>query len=284
MNPFDESVKDNLDARLSDLEKEFNSDVIFFYGPIYNGMFKLFRDFIETLVCDKDKRETLTIFLNTPGGSVETVEKVVRIIRYHYDYVNIVVPDMAMSAGTIFCMAGDKIFMDYSSSLGPIDPQVYNGKEWVPAQGYLDKVEELIQKSRDDCITKAEFLILQTQDLAVLRAYEQAKNLTVTLLKEWLVSFKFKDWEQHKNGTVVTREEKIIRAEEVAKLLGDNTIWHSHGRMLGIDTLENVLKLKIENYTDNKTLHKKIRTYNDLTTEFIARREYPSYFHSRNYF
>ena len=27
-----------------------------------------------------------------------------------------------MSAGTIWCMSADKIFMDYSSSLGPIDP------------------------------------------------------------------------------------------------------------------------------------------------------------------
>lgn len=51
------------------------------------------------------------------------------------------VPDCAMSAGTIFCMAGDKIWMGYYSSLGPIDPQVFNGKNWVPALGYLDKVE-----------------------------------------------------------------------------------------------------------------------------------------------
>jgi ClpP class serine protease len=48
----------------------------------------------------------------------------VTVIRKHYKTVNFVVPDYAMSAGTIFCMSGDKIFMDYASALGPIDPQV----------------------------------------------------------------------------------------------------------------------------------------------------------------
>jgi hypothetical protein len=50
---------------------------------------------------------------------------------------------------------------DYSSSLGPIDPQVFNGKEWVPALGYLDKVEQLLEKARQGQLTNAEFLILQ---------------------------------------------------------------------------------------------------------------------------
>ena len=47
-----------------------------------------------------------------------------------------------MSAGTILCMSGDKIFMDYASILGPIDPQVPTPDtgDYVPALGYLDKV------------------------------------------------------------------------------------------------------------------------------------------------
>ena len=62
--------------------------------------------------------------------------------------VHFVVPNAAMSAGTIFCMSGDKIYMDYSSSLGPIDPQVpaHDGR-LVPALGYIDKVNEFIEKA-----------------------------------------------------------------------------------------------------------------------------------------
>ena len=151
-------------------------------------MEKSFRDFIEQLKKDNEfDRDRLTVILNTPGGSAETVEKMVNVIRFHYNEVYFVVPDYAMSAGTIFCMSGDKIFMDYSSSLGPIDPQVFNGKNWVPALGYLDKVEQLIEKSANNELTEAEFLILQKIDLAELRSYEMARDLTVSLLKQWLV-------------------------------------------------------------------------------------------------
>lgn len=144
---FDETIKETLNLRLRDLEKYFEADVIFYYGEIHPALEKAFRDFIEQLKKDKEfNRDRLVVLLNTPGGSAETVEKMVSVIRFHYKEVYFVVPDYAMSAGTILCMSGDKIFMDYSSSLGPIDPQVYNGKNWVPALGYLDKVEELIQK------------------------------------------------------------------------------------------------------------------------------------------
>ncbi|MDN5214266.1 ATP-dependent Clp protease proteolytic subunit [Fulvivirgaceae bacterium BMA12] len=252
-NIFDENIRVILNERLKKLEKHFDSDVIFYYGEIHPSLEKGFRDFIEELKKDTEfNRNRLTIILNTPGGSAETVEKMVDIIRYHYNEVNFVVPDYAMSAGTIFCMSGDKIYMDYSSSLGPIDPQVYNGKKWVPALGYLDKVEELIKKSADGILTEAEFLILQKIDLAELRSYEMAKNLTVSLLKHWLVKYKFKNWNTHrKSKKTVTMEEKEKRAEDIAKLLGNNSLWHSHGRSIGISSLTTILKLKIDDYSQN---------------------------------
>ena len=132
----------------------------------------------------------------------------VEIIRCHYSEVFFVVPDAALSAGTIFCMSGDRIYTEYSSSLGPIDPQVWNGTTWVPALGYLDKVEALLDKAAKSTLSKAEFLILQGQDLALLSRYEQARDLTVTLLKKWLVEYKFKDWPQHRSDKTKTFKER----------------------------------------------------------------------------
>jgi len=284
MKIFDAAIKEELNKRLIDLEDYFNSDVIFYYGPIEPPVVKLFRDFIEEIQEEPGKKDTLTLILNTTGGSVEVVEKYVEIIRHHYKKVNFVVPEFALSAGTIFCMSGDKIFMDYSSSLGPIDPQVFNGKNWVPALGYLDQVEKLIEKAKSDTLTSAEFAILQNQDLATLSEYEQAKNLTITLLKEWLVKYKFQDWEKHKEGNDVTKEEKEMRAEEIASILGDNKLWHSHGRMIGISKLEKVLKLKIEDYSKNDELRKKIRSYNDMIVDYISNSNYPFFLHSKKYF
>lgn len=287
---FDNTIKETLSSRLSKIEEHFSADTIFYYGEMHPSYQKMFRDFIEKLKNDGNlNKDTLVILLNTPGGSVETVEKMVDIIRYHYKKLYFVIPDYAMSAGTIFCMSGDKIFMDYSSSLGPIDPQVFNGKEYVPALGYLDQVNKMLEKAKDGTITQAEFLILQSLDLAMLSRYEQAKNLTITLLKKWLVEYKFKDWAVHstnleKKGQPVTEDEKKLRAEEIAKILGDNKFWHSHGRMIGIDTLKTVLKLKIEDYSKDIGLRNMVRQYNDLIVEYIVKTNFRLFLHSRNYF
>ncbi len=283
---FDETIKETLNERLRKLEEYFEADVVFYYGEIHPSLEKAFRDFIEQLKVDKEfDRDRLVVFLNTPGGSAETVEKMVSVIRFHYNEVFFVVPDYAMSAGTILCMSGDKIYMDYSSSLGPIDPQVYNGKNWVPALGYLDKVEELIEKSSNNELTEAEFLILQKIDLAELRSYEMARNLTIALLKDWLVNFKFKNWDTHNStGKPVTKGEKEDRAEDIANKLSNNSIWHSHGRSLGIETLTTFLKLKIEDYSDNEDLRELIRDYNDLICEYILRSGGKAFVHSRVFF
>lgn len=283
---FDEAVKDILNQRLEALEEHLQADVIFFYGEIQPSVEKTFRDFIENLKKDTKKDfDRLAVMLNTPGGSAETVEKMVNIIRQHYSEVYFIVPDYAMSAGTIFCLSGDRIFMDYSSSLGPIDPQVFNGQRWVPALGYLDKVNEMIEKSRQGTLTQAEFIMLQKLDLAEIRQYESAKALTVSLLKEWLVKYKFKNWTTHgSNGKPVTETEKTERAETIAKYLGDNSLWHSHGRSIGIKTLTDLLKLKIDDYSEDLTLRTLIRSYNDLICEYIVRHSFQAFAHSRIFF
>ena len=281
---FDSTIHEILNKRLSDLELHFKADFLFYYGPITDSLDKPFRDLIEELKSEPDNKDTLFIMINTPGGSAETVERLVKIIRHHYTTVNFIVPDAAYSAGTIFCLSGDSIYMDYSSSLGPIDPQVYNGKNWVPALGYLDKVEELINKSIKGTISQAELIMLREQDLAMLRRHEQARDLTIALLKEWLVKYKFKNWNTHSSTKKpVTPKEKEDRATEIARDLGDNKIWHSHGRSIGVNALTNILKLKIEDYSTDSKLTKLIREYNDLICQYIVRNNGELFFHTRKF-
>ena len=278
-----ESLKRELNAKLQKLEEIFEADVIFFYGQIQNGMDYGYRAFIEHLRQDEKKNNKLVILINTPGGSVETVEKFVNINKHFYEEVYFVVPDIAMSAGTVFCLSGDKIFMDYYSSLGPIDPQVFNGKQFVPALGYLDKVNEFVVKSQNNSLSQAELMLLQQNDLAFLRLCEQHRDLTITLIKEWLVKYKFKNWTVHSsNGATVTENEKITRAQQIAQKLGDNTVWHSHGRCIDIRKL-NEMGLKIDDYSDNKEMKEAIRTYNNLVLSYIWKMNLPTFFHSRNY-
>lgn len=282
-NLVDKALKEMISNALLELEDIANSDVLCYSGPIVDGNENVFLDIIEELADSPDKRDSLMVVLTTTGGSAMAVERYVNIIRKHYEKVSFVVPDYAYSAGTIFCMSGDEIWMDYFSVLGPIDPQVKNKEgKFVPALGYLDKVNSLIDKARNGSLTNAEFLILKDFDLAELRAYEQAKELTVTLLKKWLVKYKFKNWDKHKNGNSVTMAEKEKRAEEIADKLGDNNIWKSHARPICIEELEN-LKLKIEDYSDKETLRKVIRRYYNLSKDMINKYGLNIFIQTRNY-
>lgn len=225
---------------------------------------------------EKGNKDRLLIILNTGGGSAEVVEKMVEMSRHFYADVDFLIPDLAMSAGTIWCMSGNCIYMDYSSSLGPIDPQVQNNEgKWVPALGYLDKCNELIARSAGgQHLSTAEMVMVNSLDLASLRAYEQARDLSISLLKKWLVEFKFRDWNFHETtpallGTPVTAEQKGQRAEEIAQMLSDNNRWHSHGRMIGIKTLQNDLKLKIDDYTDNAELRTDVNMLHDFCLDYI---------------
>lgn len=282
-NLVDKALKEMISNALLELEDVANSDVLCYSGPIIDGNENIFLDIIEELANSPDKRDCLMVVLTTTGGSAMAVERYVNIIRKHYEKVSFVVPDYAYSAGTIFCMSGDEIWMDYFSVLGPIDPQVKNKEgKFVPALGYLDKVNSLIDKAKNGSLTNAEFLILKDFDLAELRAYEQAKELTITLLKKWLVKYKFKNWNKHANGNPVTLQEKEKRAEEIADKLGDNNIWKSHGRPICIEELEN-LKLKIEDYSDQETLRKVIRRYYNLSKDMINKYGLNIFIQTRKY-
>jgi hypothetical protein len=179
--------------------------------------------------------------------------------------------------------------MDYSSSLGPIDPQVpiidSGVEKLVPALGILEQVEKLIEKSRNNTITPAEFTILQNQNLALLSSIEHAKELSMDLARNWLVKYKLKDWAVHrsdpiKKNQVVTKAEKETRAKEIVDKLVDHTIWHSHGRYISSKMLNNVLKLEIDDYPDGEA-RQLIRVYNDLLTSNMDQRGLVFYMHEK---
>ena len=160
-SPIEDSLKQLLNGKLSALETYLDADVLVYSGDLGPLPPNIFTKIIEELKNDPTKHNRLFVILTTRGGSAETVERYVNILRHHYVEINFIVPDYAYSAGTIFCMSGDSIYMDYSSVLGPIDPQVLNkDKKYVAALGYLDKVNEFIAKAAAGKLTNAELIWL----------------------------------------------------------------------------------------------------------------------------
>lgn len=284
---LDDKIHKLLNEKLTDLESHFDADILTYFGPFEGGE-NFFLKVVEELASDDNKKSRINIVLTTGGGSANVVERFVNILRHHYAEVNFIVPDYAYSAGTIFCMSGDSIYMDYFSVLGPIDPQIQNrdGK-LVAALGYLDKINELLSKAKDDTLTQAEFIILKDFDLAELRGYEQAKDLTIALLKKWLVKYKFKNWNTHRSnqsllGQAVTEEEKIERARKIADNLSNNNEWKSHGRPININSLKE-LGLEIDDYSNNEERRTLIRDYYELVADYVSTKGFRSFVHTRKF-
>lgn len=279
---LDHTIAKQITDSARKLEDLLASDVISYTGPIHPAIYQRFRNFIEGVrAASERKEETLSIVLRTGGGSAETADRFVTVIRKHYRFVNFVVPDYAMSAGTIFCMSGDRIFMDYASSLGPIDPQVMapDNSGWIPALGYLDKVDEITNKVE---LSPADVVFLRSLDLAKLALYEQARDLSIDLLKDWLVRYKFKDWNEHRTtnpGHPVTLEEKQARAAEIAASLANHRKWFSHGRALNLDKLKE-LRIEIDDYSANDTLGDAVRNYSDMLSAYNDRMNRNFHLHS----
>jgi hypothetical protein len=266
---LDRHIRKTLKTMLEEIETSESANLVLVSGPIVFGVDDNLRDAIEGL---SNRQGRLLVIVDTPGGIVEVVERMVETIRQHYEEVDFVIPDRAMSAGTILVMSGDRIRMDYFSRLGPIDPQVEKDGHLVPALSYLVQYQRFIEKAQNDELTPAEFALLASMDLAELHQYEQARNLSHTLLKKWLATYKFKDWKSTRtHGIEVTDQMREERALDIARKLSDNEKWHSHGRGISRKTLERELDLVIDDLAGDKEQSQKIRIYHAITTEYMSR-------------
>ena len=111
-----------LHAKLEEIETHCNADALTIYGQIMPPIDHHVRLAVESL---PHPRNSLLVVIDTPGGIVEIAERIVSILRHYYQEVKFLIPDSAMSAGTVLVMSGDAILMDHFSRLGPIDPQLY---------------------------------------------------------------------------------------------------------------------------------------------------------------
>lgn len=252
-----------------------DADVVTWAGPIVSPAEAFIRKACEYRRSKPKHHRKVALILDTGGGYIETAERIAGALHHNYRKVLFVIPDQAMSAGTVLAMAGDEIWMNYYSTLGPIDPQIERKRgdvtRYLPALGYLAKYEELIAKSKAGTLTAVEAAYLvQNFDAAELYQFEQARDLSIALLKQWLVKYKFKNWK-----TTKTRKEKVTarlrrkRAEEVGKTLSDTKRWYSHGRGITREVLEKQLKLKIEHIEANAQIESCLGDYWELLSNYL---------------
>lgn len=207
----------------------------------------------------------IDVILETPGGSGEVAEDIVRQLHSRYKEVGIIIPGWAKSAGTIIAMAGDEILMGSSSALGPIDAQIsWQGKAFS-ADALIEGMEKIKREvERTNVLNKTYIPMLQGISPGELQSAENALKFAKVLVTDWLAKYKFKGWTHHSStGKPVTEQDRRARAEEIAETLCDHRRWLTHGRSLQIADLE-TMRLKITNYTTIPDLSDAITRYYTL--------------------
>lgn len=222
-----------------------------------------FNEMIASLPADCKK---IDIVLVTPGGFAHQVAKFVNKLRPRFDEIGFILLNKAMSAGTIFIMAGDEIIMTNQSQIGPVDPQVRtNTGDFVPAQAILTLIEEfrirgeeMMKKGQQPPWTDLQ--ILRGIDPKEIGNAMNASNYSIQMVEEYLYNHKFKNWTIHSDGvTAVTDIEKKDRANEIAKMLCEHSKWKNHGHAITREAAWDVCKLKISHAENTVGLDRAMR-------------------------
>jgi hypothetical protein len=210
------------------------------------------------------KGQKLDLILETPGGSGEAAEDMVRVLRDRYDDIAVIVPGWAKSAGTLIAMAADEILMGKASALGPIDAQLtWQGKVFS-ADALLEGLKKIKQEVGVGSLNKAYIPILQGISPGEIQSAENALLFAETLVTEWLAKYKFRGWNVHSSsGQPVSQTEKTDRAAQIGRELRNHGKWLTHGRSLKIQDLRS-LRLKIIDYSESPELNDAITRYYTL--------------------
>ncbi len=96
-----------------------------------------------TAIHNLKRSQGLDLILHTPGGSISATQSLVNYLRMMFgDDIRAIVPQIAMSAGTMVACSCKSILMGKESNLGPIDPQLAG----VPAYAVIEEFNRACQE------------------------------------------------------------------------------------------------------------------------------------------
>jgi len=250
------------EKRLSELGIERN---VLFYGSAFLQKPQISPAFLQIAPEDinafmsamhgMDWSKGLTLVLHTPGGSANAAETIVEYLHQKFDYIEVVIPTYAMSAGTMVCLAADRLLMGRQSQLGPIDPQMRAGAGSVSAgaivaQFKLAKTEIL----KDPRMAAVWAPALQHLGPALFVEARKALDYGEAMVRRWLAQRQFKG-----------KTDAARKAAAVAKYFTRSKAHKSHGRR--IDRNEARLQgLAIEDIEEDQALQDIILTAYHLAT------------------
>ncbi|MBI3603741.1 MAG: ATP-dependent Clp protease proteolytic subunit [Nitrospirae bacterium] len=179
-----------------------------------------------------ERAKGLDLILHTPGGSISATQSLVDYLHKMFnDDIRALVPQMAMSAGTMIACSCKSILMGKHSNLGPIDPHL-NG---IPAYGVVSEFQRACEEVKNDPsrVPIWQQIISQYRP-AFLSQCENAITWSNEFVREQLEAVMFK-------GEATAKR----KAEHIVKHLADYTGNKSHSRHIPVEECERI-GLKIE--------------------------------------
>lgn len=191
-----------------------------------------------------DKSEGLDLLLHTPGGDTAATESLVDYLRSIFGTnIRAIIPQLALSAGTMIACACDEILMGKHSSLGPIDPQF----QGIPAHGVIEEFRRAYDEIRSDQAKIAIWQpIIAKYHPTLIGECEKAIIWSKEMVEDWLISGMLKNEENNK---------QII--ENIIKELSDHALTKSHARHISYSKAKDI-GLKVSLLEDDPGLQKAV--------------------------
>ncbi len=174
-------------------------------GRVDSAIIPFDRDVIINLINKMDKTKGLDLIIHTPGGNIAITESIVNYIKKIFNNdVRVIIPSIALSAGTMIALSSKEILMTNSSSIGPIDPQFGNGLSCKSSIEMFQRAcSETIQEPKKLGIWQS---ILKFHPTFLIDC-EKAIKWSKTITKKWL------------NENMFCSEEKTKREKLYKKFL-----------------------------------------------------------------
>ncbi len=190
--------------------------------------------FRETINNIDDESNEIDIVLSTNGGNAGQVAKFVDTLRERFKSVTFLIPSTCMSAGTLWALSGNEIYMTTTARFGPIDPQVTTKDgAYVPAQS-IWRLLHYIAGEGQNCIDNGHEIrwellaILDGIDKTAMGYSLSQTEYSITLATEFLTKY---------NSHIDGDDE---RAVSIAADLADHEIWLSHSHLIDSKTLNEI--------------------------------------------
>jgi hypothetical protein len=209
-----------------------------------------FEEMVKSVSLEHKK---IDVFLATLGGLGQQVARFVNCLRPRFDEVDFLIPSMAMSAGTLFAMSGDSIWMNPQAALGPVDPQVpTRDGRYVPAQALLSLVNQC-QNEGQQAINAGQHppwtsvRIIDSIDKKELGDAMTASQYALNMTSKFLENYKFQHWvTKESSRQPVTPADRTQRALAIAQALVSHDKWKSHGHSISREVLWQEINLRID--------------------------------------